>query len=103
MIHDAEFSKAVAHRLIKNQSNKRVSKDGGRELVEELTDVGQEIAQNTKHYAEHSGRKTIQEEDVRQAIRDYREWSKYIILSCYPIFITEEAASRCRGTPKHTL
>ena len=70
MERDSEFSKAAGHRLLKNHTDKRVSEDAGIEVVEELTDIGKEIAQQAKSYAEHAGRKTIQEEDVRQAIRD---------------------------------
>lgn len=70
---ESEFSKASGKRIIKNQSNMRVSDDSAVELVEELDDVGLEIAELAKQYADHAGRKTVRLEDVRQAIRDYRD------------------------------
>lgn len=73
MTRDSEFSKAAGHKLIKKRTDKRVSEAAGIELVNYLTDYGKEIAQKAKKYAEHAGRKTIREEDMRQAIRDHRE------------------------------
>jgi histone H3/H4 len=72
MTLEHEFSKTAGHRLIKNQTDKRVAEDAGVELVEELDEIGKEIARKAKQYAEHSGRKTIREEDMREAIRDHR-------------------------------
>jgi histone H3/H4 len=71
MTLESEFSKAAGHRLIKNQTDKRVSEAAGIEITEELTEMGREITEKAKKYAEHSGRKTVREEDMRQAIRDY--------------------------------
>jgi len=73
MDRESEFSKAAGHRILKNQTDKRVSGDAALQLVEELTEIGGEIAEQAQSYAEHAGRKTVQLQDVRQAIRDYRE------------------------------
>lgn len=72
MVREHEFSKAAGKRLIKTETNKRVAEDAGIEILKELTEYGEEIARTAKQYAEHSGRKTIREEDMRQAIRDHR-------------------------------
>jgi len=72
MSYDSEFSKAAGKRIIKKQTNMRVSEDAGVELVEALNEIGGEYAEKAKQLAEHSGRKTIQPQDMRQALRELR-------------------------------
>jgi len=69
MSNDTEFSTRSGHRLLKNQTDKRVSEDAGDLLVEELQEEGLEIAGQAKEFAEAAGRKTVKAEDVRRAVR----------------------------------
>jgi histone H3/H4 len=69
MTNDSEFSTSAGHRLLKNQTNKRVSADAGDQLVEILQERGTEIAEQAKEYAEAAGRKTVRKEDIRRAVR----------------------------------
>jgi histone H3/H4 len=68
MTNDTEFSTRAGHRLIKNQTSKRVSEDAGDRIVEELQEKGIEIAELSKEFAEAAGRETIRVEDVRKAV-----------------------------------
>lgn len=66
---NSEFSKRAGHQLIKGETDLRVSKDAGVELVEELDDLGREIAELALEYAEAAGRKTVRKEDIHRAVR----------------------------------
>jgi len=64
------FSTASGKRLLKSHSDKRISENGADHLLELLESVGAELTQRADELADHSGRKTIQEDDVRMASRD---------------------------------
>jgi len=65
MTRESKFSKAEGKRLIKIQTDKRVTEAAGIEITEELTDMGKGIAEKAKRYAEHSRRKTVRGVDMR--------------------------------------
>jgi len=69
MSNDTEFSTNSGHKLLKNQTNKRVSEDAGDILVEQLQNKGTEIAEQAREFAEAAGRKTVRGEDIRRAVR----------------------------------
>jgi histone H3/H4 len=69
MANDTELSKRAGHRLIKNQTNQRVSIDAGKELIQEMEEYGKEIAAQAKEFADAAGRKTVREDDIRRALR----------------------------------
>ena len=54
-------------RLIKKAGAKRVSSGAAKALGEILEAVGREIAVRAGEFAEHSGRKTIRDSDIRLA------------------------------------
>jgi len=70
MENDTEFSKASGRKLLKNQTDKRVSDDAAVKLNRMLQDRGAEVAEAAKRYAEHDGRKTVRSGDVRKAVRE---------------------------------
>ena len=69
MSNESEFSTNAGHRLLKNQTNKRVAENAADDLVELLQDRGIEIAEQAKEFAEAAGRKTVRGEDIRRAVR----------------------------------
>jgi len=66
---DTSVHKAISKRILKT-TNKRSSSEAAETLSQALEDLGKELAQDASDYAKHAGRKTIQEEDVRAALRD---------------------------------
>lgn len=70
MERETEFPPSAGHRLIKNSTDRRVSPEAGRVLVEQIEDYGKMIAEKAQMLADHAGRKTIQPEDVKQAIHE---------------------------------
>lgn len=68
MERENAFARKSGYRLLKNETGKRVSADAAQLLVEELERFGEDIAEEANQFAEHSGRKTIQKRDVRQAV-----------------------------------
>ena len=61
----AELPLAPVKRIIKQAGAHRVSEDAVRELRDELEDHAEDRARQSKEYAKHAGRKTVQAEDVR--------------------------------------
>lgn len=69
MERDSAFARQSGYRLLKNETGRRVSQEAAEELIEALEDEGKELAREARRFAEHADRKTIQREDVRQAVR----------------------------------
>jgi histone H3/H4 len=61
----AELPLAPVKRIIKQAGAERVSEDAVEELRDELEDHASERARDSKQMAEHAGRKTVQEDDVK--------------------------------------
>lgn len=60
---------APVARILQNAGAKRVSKDAVDAFCIILEDIAQDIATHAAKIAKHSGRKTIQEGDIRLAAR----------------------------------
>ncbi len=63
-----EFSVSKMKEMIKNQGDKRVSEDSAKELGETLEMFAGDIAEEAIAIAEEDGRKTVREEDIREAL-----------------------------------
>ncbi len=63
----AGFASARVEKVIRNAGAFRVSADAVYRLNEILTDYGTTIAKYAVEIAQHSGRKTVQEPDIRLA------------------------------------
>ncbi len=61
--------KAPAGRILMKMGAKRVSAEAVEEFVEILTDIAEEIGEQAVRIAKHSGRKTVQEGDIKLAVR----------------------------------
>jgi len=59
--------KAPAARILMNMGAKRVSADAVEAFVDVITNIAEEIGEQSVRIAKHSGRKTVQEGDVRLA------------------------------------
>ena len=62
------FSTSAMKRVIRSQSDKRVSKDSAKLLNSELEGRAEEVSELAIEHAEEDGRMTVREEDVRKAI-----------------------------------
>jgi len=62
------ISRAAAWRLIKQAGAERVSRAAAAKLADALEEIGLKIAKEALTYAQHTGRKTVKEEDVAVAI-----------------------------------
>jgi DNA-binding protein len=60
---------AAMERIIMSAGAERVSEDAKDELKDICTKLAQEYGQRAIRYAEHAGRKTIKDEDIKLAIR----------------------------------
>lgn len=69
MENTSELSTAVGKRIIKKETGKRVSKNASIELLEEMEERGKEIAEKANELANRDDRKTVQQNDVRSALR----------------------------------
>jgi len=65
----AELPLAPVKRIIKQSGAARVSEDAVEELRDELESHAEDRARQSKQYAEHAGRKTVQAADVRTSRR----------------------------------
>ena len=61
--------KAPVARILLNAGAKRVSADAVDAFAEVLQAISEEIALNASRIAKHSGRKTIQEGDIKLAVK----------------------------------
>ncbi len=61
--------KAPAARILMNAGAKRVSGEAAETLAEVLHEIGLEISEKAVRIAKHSGRKTVNGEDVKIAVR----------------------------------
>lgn len=63
-----EFSVAKMKDMIKSQGDKRVSEEGAEELGNVLERFAGDVAEEAIAIAEEKGRKTVREEDIREAL-----------------------------------
>ncbi len=61
--------KAPMARILVNAGAKRVSQDAADSFTEVLTDLAEEIARQAVKIANHAGRKTVQEGDIKLAAK----------------------------------
>lgn len=65
----AELPIAAVDRIIRKAGAQRVSESAAEELAEILEEKGVEIGSEAAELAEHAGRKTVRDEDIRLAAR----------------------------------
>lgn len=63
------FSTSAMKRVMKSETDKRVSKDSADELREELRDYAKDVVEDAIEIAEGKGRKTVREEDIKEALK----------------------------------
>ena len=63
--------KAVAEKILKNAGAKRVSDDAKEAFVEVLMKEAARIGERAKEISSHSGRKTINESDIKLAVKNW--------------------------------
>ncbi len=66
-----EIARNTMKRLLEELGAKRVSKDAAEELSKEVEETITKIVRLALEYARHAGRKTINKEDIKRAIRDF--------------------------------
>ncbi len=64
-----EIPLATADRLIRKAGAKRVSEDAAKALAEVLEEYALAVASEAVKLAEHAGRRTVRDEDIRLASR----------------------------------
>lgn len=64
------FSIAKMREKIKNETDKRVSKNAARKLNASLCSKGHDISELAIRYAEKDDRVTVRAEDIRKAIKE---------------------------------
>lgn len=72
MSNGTQFSTAAGRRVIKSETDKRVSEDAAVELLQDLEGYGRDVTVKAQEIAEHAGRKTVRGSDVKEAIRQLR-------------------------------
>ena len=70
MENNTQFSTPTGKRVLKSETDKRVSEDAGIKMDEILEEHGEEVADLANDHAQDSHRKTVRAEDIRKAIRD---------------------------------
>lgn len=56
-------------KILKKNGAKRVSLDAKHVLIHELENIAKEVSKHAVKYAEHAGRRTVQIEDIKLAIK----------------------------------
>lgn len=64
-----EFSTSKMKEIFKSQGNKRVSEDSAEELATVLETFAGDVAEEAIAIAKEDGRKTVREEDIKEALR----------------------------------
>lgn len=64
-----ELPVAAVDRIIRKAGARRVSENAARELAEVLEEYALEISNEAAEWAEHAGRKTVRDTDIRKAAR----------------------------------
>jgi histone H3/H4 len=67
-----EFSISKMKEVIKSASDKRVSRDAANELNDELEIYGEDVAERAIKIADERGRKTVRQNDIRDAINEVK-------------------------------
>lgn len=65
----SELPIAAVDRIIRKAGARRVSESAAKELAEVLEERALEIASEASEYAEHAGRKTVRDSDIRLAAK----------------------------------
>lgn len=63
-----EFSISKMKEVMKNETDKRVSREAAEELSTDLETKGEEITVRAVQIAENKGRVTVRAEDIREAL-----------------------------------
>ncbi len=63
----AELPIAAVDRIIRKAGGQRVSEEAAEELTEIIEEYGLEIASEAAELADHAGRKTVRDSDIRMA------------------------------------
>jgi len=63
-----EFSISKMKEVIKNETDKRVSREAAEELSTDLETKGEQITQKAVEIADTKGRVTVRAEDIREAV-----------------------------------
>lgn len=69
MENKTEFSKAAGKRLIKSETDLKVSESASITLLEELEEHAERVVETAMEFAEAAGRKTVRREDIVRALR----------------------------------
>lgn len=65
----SELPLAAVERIIRKAGAERVSESAAEELMEIMEEEGAEIASEAIEMAEHAGRKTVRDDDIRMVAR----------------------------------
>jgi histone H3/H4 len=66
-----ELSRLALKRIIRD-TGARASRGASHELANSVEEIAREIAERSKWLAEHAGRRTVKERDVRLAVKEWR-------------------------------
>ncbi|NOX71948.1 MAG: histone family protein [Candidatus Micrarchaeota archaeon] len=64
--------RAPVERLLKEASKKRVSKKATEQMARILEDFIEDVAEDAAIFCKHAGRKTITDEDILLAMKDWK-------------------------------
>jgi len=63
-----QFSQTRMKKVLKSETSKQISSEAADELGEELEQKAEEVSKEARNIAAQNGRKTVQKEDVREAL-----------------------------------